>query len=452
LQDAAWDYDEQVTLGGRRFRLVRVTFQGTGGDADAAADHVRRWASDADAIAVSGIREARAAGHTGGRLEDLDRIRRATRQVPVRDDVLLTDILQEWAIRRVAADMPGYFTNARVVVVGGTTRERTVAVLGEFTGNIVFDEPGHDVVLPGRVKTNPVTATAAGMGEFAWRQVPGFVKDRVAGPVGWFTDRLAHVAAEDADVLIGSFAELVRFGLPDLHGKAVITSNVSEDRLATLRDLGVDLVVDVTPQPFDVIVVPAMYEAMVAATLPRGQELTTDALARFIQEAELEPRVLWPNGHRRKSRFAFVIHPLSTEYFKNVEPLGTMTNLPGMTRVVEKAMAYVPPFVYSHVTGIVSDTGDEAEGWLITVGGTPRRCSPTSRSSPTHGCWRPPSCRAASAPRSWGSVRSPRSSATPASPSPTGAAARHDRQQLQRLGGPVGRPRGRAPPRDPRDR
>ena len=40
--------------------------------------------------------------------------------------------------------------------------------------------------------------------------------------------------------------------------------------------------------------------------------------------------------------------------------------------LVEKAVAYSPPFTYSHVTGIVSPTGAEAEGWLITVGGTPR--------------------------------------------------------------------------------
>jgi predicted amino acid dehydrogenase len=39
---------------------------------------------------------------------------------------------------------------------------------------------------------------------------------------------------------------------------------------------------------------------------------------------------------------------------------------------MEKALAYLPPFTYSHVTGIVSPTGAEAEGWLITVGGTPK--------------------------------------------------------------------------------
>jgi predicted amino acid dehydrogenase len=368
FQGEEWDYDERVSVAGHRYRLIRVGADGTTESID---DRVRHWSQHADAIAVSGLREARADGRHTGADGDLRHVTESTTAVPVRDGALLTDIFQEWAIRRIEAEMPGYFVNARVVVVGDTTRERTVTVLREFTDNIVFDS-GHDISLPGQLKTNPVTATTARIGEFAWRQVPALVKDQVAGPIGWATGKLAHRAAVDADVIIGSFSELMRFGLPDLAGKAVITSTVNDERLATLAELGADLVVDVTPQPFGFMVVPAMYEAMVAATLPDGAELTTDRLVRFIQDAELEPRLIWPHGRRRKSRFAFVIHPLSTEYFKNVEPLGRVTSIPGMSQVVEKTVAYIPPFVYSHVTGIVSDTGDEAEGWLITVGGTPK--------------------------------------------------------------------------------
>ena len=266
FQGDEWDYDERRALGGHRFRLVRV---GTSGDVAAAEDLVSRWSLEPTRSPSAGsARPAPPALRRPARGPAADQ--GATTRVPVRDGSLLTDILQEWAIRRVEAEMPGYFANARVVVVGGTTRERTIAVLREFTDNIVFDDPGHDLVLPGQLKTNPVTATAAGIGEFAWRQIPGFVKDQVGGPFGWVSDKVAHFAAEDADVIIGSFSELMRFGLPDLAGKAVITSTVSEDRLAALGDLGADLVVDLTPQPFDFVVVPAMYEAMVAATLPSG--------------------------------------------------------------------------------------------------------------------------------------------------------------------------------------
>lgn len=369
FQSNEWDYDEEVTLAGQPYRLIRV---GTSGDARAAEDHVWRWSLSADAIALSGMREARAAGLFSGGVDDFRRVKGTTTRVPVRDDSLLADVLQEWAIRRIQTELPGHLSNARVLVVGETTRERTIKVLQEFTENILFENPRDDLVLPGTFKTNPVTSTASEATELAWRLAPGFLKSAVHAPVGWVAERIAKLAVKDADVIIGSFSELMRFGLPNLHGKTVITSAVSEDRLETLAELDVDLVVDVTPQPFDFVVVPAVLEAMVAANLPKGEDVTGEAIVQFIQEADLEPRLFWPNGERRKSRFSFVIHPLSTEYFKNVGPLGFVSDIPGMGQIVEKAVAYVPPFVYSHVTGIVSATGAEAEGWLISVGGTPK--------------------------------------------------------------------------------
>jgi predicted amino acid dehydrogenase len=46
---------------------------------------------------------------------------------------------------------------------------------------------------------------------------------------------------------------------------------------------------------------------------------------------------------------------------------------PAFLDAVEKVIAYAPPWVYSRVTGIKSPTGVEAEGWLLTVGGTPKQ-------------------------------------------------------------------------------
>jgi hypothetical protein len=74
------------------------------------------------------------------------------------------------------------------------------------------------------------------------------------------------------------------------------------------------------------------------------------------------------------NRFAFVIHPLSQEYFKKVKAIDLLSRVspPVLMNSLEKVMAYAPPFVYSKVEGIKSPTGVEAEGWLISVGGTPR--------------------------------------------------------------------------------
>jgi predicted amino acid dehydrogenase len=135
------------------------------------------------------------------------------------------------------------------------------------------------------------------------------------------------------------------------------------------------MVLDCTPQPFDVTINAAVLEAMMvaASSSPLGT-LTNDDLLDMVVAADLEPRVLYPNGYRRRSRFAFVIHPLSQSHFTKVEPLRTIEKLsPDIVMDgIEKVMAYVPPLMYSRVTGVQSPTGDEAEGWLITVGGTPK--------------------------------------------------------------------------------
>ncbi len=369
LSSDDWDYDEEVSFAGRDFRLVR---RGVGGDLALAKELLWRWSLVADAIAVTGVREAKAAGLFEGDVRSVKDLLGATERVPITDGTMLADVLQEWAVRRVDAEMPGYFNNARTVVLGGADRARTIQVLREFTSNLDFADPALRTTVPSALVGNPVVERTAALGMLAWRMTPATVKGHSRAPSGWVSHQLARRAARDCDVLVGSYDELLSFELEELAGKTVMTSAVSDARLDELARRGVDLVVDAAPRPFPFMVVTAVFEAMAQAMLDQKRELTPDDLLDLVSTAGIEPRLLRPNGPRRKSRFAFVIHPLSQEYFSNVAPLGTLTQIPTMGGVVEKAMAYSPPFVYSHVTGIRSPTGAEAEGWLITVGGTPK--------------------------------------------------------------------------------
>ncbi|HEX2893627.1 MAG TPA: dehydrogenase [Marmoricola sp.] len=363
------DFDTHVTLLERPFRLLRI---GTGGDIRAAEDLVRTWASEAAVIAVTGAREARAAGLYDGDPAAIERVKAATTDVPVTDGHALHDVLQEWAVRHVAAEMPGYFDNARTLVLGGANHDRTVRILREFTDNIQYADPLLRLHVPALRDANPLVDAAVTIGAWPLHLVPGAVKSELLAPGQQLARTVARRSARDADVVVATYDELAGFGLDELAGKTLITSVISADRLAELAGRGVDLVVDSTPQPFDVTVSAAMLEAMMLASV--SGPLTDDDLLEMIVSAGLAPRVLRPNGPHRKSRFAFVIHPLSQKYFAQVEPLGTLSKVaPGLFMdAVEKAMAYAPPFVYSHVTGIRSPTGAEAEGWLITVGGTPK--------------------------------------------------------------------------------
>ena len=379
LTGADRDYDVHGPFLDRDVRLLRV---GTGGDVGAAEELVRKWADDATAIAVTGIREAREVGLYDGELAAIERVTRATTAVPVTDGHALGNVLDEWAIRHVQTEMPGYFTNARTVVLGGSNHERAIRILRDFTSNLEFADPLLRLDLAARLHATPLLGLAVDAGLWPTRMLPRQVRRvpsrlaaPIAGPGTRISRALARRAARDCDVVVATVAELTAFGLEDLSGKTVVTSAVSEDRLAEMAGRGVDLVLDTTPQPFPAVTVSAaVLEAMMLAVVSSHERLTDDDLLDMIDSAALQPRLLYPNGPRRKSRFAFVIHPLSQQFFRNVEPLGTLARYspPPVMDVVEKALAYMPPMTYSHVTGIRSPTGAEAEGWLITVGGTPK--------------------------------------------------------------------------------
>lgn len=371
LAESSRDYDAEVDFLDQHFRLVRL---GTDGDVAAAEHLVRDWENSADAIAVTGIREARAAGLYDGDIEAVERVRRASTKVPVCDGHSLRDVLQEWAIRDVQNDMPGFFTNARVLVLGGMNHDRTIRILREYTENLSFSDPLLRMDIPGKLHSSAIFGLVADVSMWPIQRLPGIVKSQVKAPGSGLTTLLARRSAPNADVVVATFEELKAFGVTDLSGKTVVTSSISDERLAELREMDVDMVLDTTPQPFDVIVNAATLEAMMIALTGGSTNLTNDDLLDIIVDAELSPRVLYPNGFRRKSRFAFVIHPLSQEFFATVEPLNTVSKVapqPVMD-LVEKAVAYAPPFIYCHVEGITSPTGAEAEGWLISVGGTPK--------------------------------------------------------------------------------
>jgi len=154
-----------------------------------------------------------------------------------------------------------------------------------------------------------------------------------------------------------------------------VTAAVNDARLAALRAKGVHLVIDGSPVIRDHVITPELLDAMIlAATGKAPDELLDDDYLEIITSLQMQPRLLYPNGFKRVNRFAFVIHPLSQQHFKKVEAVDLVSRVapPIFLDSLEKGMAFSPPFVYSRVEGIRSPTGVEAEGWLITVGGTPR--------------------------------------------------------------------------------
>ena len=373
-----YDYELETTFLKQPFRIIRVGTDGNLERAEAVLDSV---CGEADAIGLSMIHDHYQVGREQLEHPDTARLEACIPDKPVTTGAGLRGILQEWAVRHTQTELGHFFDNARVLFLNGQAGYRIAKALSEHTDNLFFADPYLDFGVPRLLTslrqletytslTAPVTFRPA-----AVKLIEALHKT----PIYRMGEKLIrgslHESVKDSHVIVGAMGDLEAFSEKELDGKTVITSRVTESALDWFRSRKVAMVVDYSPwlegRPVGVNVM----EAMISAALSRTPEqLGADDFLDVIQTLGIEPRILYPNGYRRINRFAFVIHPLSQQYLTKTPPLDWIANVSPTTvmNLVEKAVAYTPPFIYSKVSGITSPTGDEAEGWLITVGGTPR--------------------------------------------------------------------------------
>ncbi len=366
------DYEFTAEFLGQPFQVKRI---GVDNDIDKARELICKWQSDCEAIALEGLRDHQHVGPFELQQKLINELEGLSQGAPVTSGTRLREILQEWTVRHVQNIQKGFFNNSNVLIFSGMNHYRTARVLAEYTDNLRFADPVLQLGIPKFLSSFGALELFAQGSHQLLRWTPPQVLSPSLSPVKEWNQFIMRKAMQKADMVVAGYEELAPYGLEELAGKTVLTSAVSESRLQELGDKGVDIVLDYAPQPFEQTVSIVLLEAMILAALKSGrQDITDDDYLEIISSLGLEPRILYPHGYKRKSRFAFVIHPLSQQYFRNAKPLDLVTKVasPAAMNVLEKIMAYAPPIKYSKVTGIESPTGAQADGWLITVGGTPR--------------------------------------------------------------------------------
>ena len=365
------DYEFTASFLGTRFKIKRI---GVNKDPHKAEELIRHWQDQADAIALEGLRNHHRVGTYELQQEMITRLEGISDKVT--SGSRLREILQEWSIRQTQDTLPGLFNNAHVLIFSGMNHYRSASILSEYTANMRFADPVLQLGLPKFLTSfRNLELFARGSHQILRWTPPETLSPSVA-PMKEWNHYILRKAMHKAHVVVAMYEELEKFGLQELAGKIVITSSVSEQRLAALGERGVDMVLDYAPQPFKQTISNVVLEAMILASRERDRDsITDDDFLEILSDLDLKPRILYPNGFKRRSRFAFVIHPLSQRYLAMAKPLEVISKYSpkAVMNAAERIIAYSPPFIYSTVTGIKSPTGAEAEGWLISVGGTPKQ-------------------------------------------------------------------------------
>jgi predicted amino acid dehydrogenase len=359
---------------GQQFKIARI---GTDNDWKAAAKLIADWRDRVDALGLGMVHDHYWVGTNYFHQRDTSRLEKLAGDIPVTTGARLREIVQEWSLRSAQVELNNFFNNAKVLFLSGTTNYRMASVMAEFTQNLSFADPVLQFGAPGLLRSLRALELYAAGSQPALRFSPesGLLPSLAPGRL--LNQFLLKKAVRDADVIVAPWHQLERYGLAELEDKAVLTSTVSPERLAALKEKGVRLVVDCSIQPFEQTVGLNVVEAMIIAALEKpAEEIAHDDYLEIFAGLNLKPRILYPiEGKKQINRFAFVIHPLSQKYLANVKPLELLSKVspPVVMDAVEKAVAYSPPLVYSKMEGIRSPSGVEAEGWLILVGGTPKQ-------------------------------------------------------------------------------
>ncbi|MDJ0991578.1 MAG: hypothetical protein QNI85_16265 [Desulfobacterales bacterium] len=364
----------------QRFSVQRL---GTDGDVEQASDLLLKWNKKADAIALGGIRDAQSKVPTSAFKRDLARLLElgAKLETPVTSGDMLRLVGHEWSLRHIQFKFGNnYFNNARVFFFSGRSSRPIAKVMAEYTENLTFADALLENLIPRMVGGWKGFKRSSGLlrGVLDW--VPGKNMVTDSEPVRSMIANVTRQAVQKSHILVvphhGFFKYLDHYTVEDLQAKTVITSAVYDDRVDYLKDKGVDVIIDTTPKLLSQVAGVSVLEAIlrVAFDVPKG-EGSDDELLEIISNMQMEPRVIYPSGKpKRVNRFAYLIHPPSQEYLKKIKPVEVLADIaPGMMDTAEKIMAYAPPFVYSTVSGIRSETGVEAEGWLIALGVTPEQ-------------------------------------------------------------------------------
>ncbi len=364
------NFDFETDFLGQHLKVWRL---GTDASMTKTVRMLQHWERTADAIGIAIAKDRYTLPSRRYVEKDISELTSVVTRIPVSTGARLADILQEWSIRHVQNTLGSFFTNASVLFFSGMSNLKLARTISEYTQNVSFADPLVQLGIPKLLTSLDALQLYSAGAHHVLDWTPPAVMS--SDPVKEWSRFLLRKALHGATVVVAPVHDLEDFDREDLEGKTIITSTVSDERLAKLKDKGVAMVVDGSPFLFDHVIAPSLLDAMIiAATGKKPAEILEDDYLEILTRLQVEPRILYPGGYRRINRFAFVIHPLSQEYFKKVKPIELLSQVspPIFMDTLEKAMAYLPPFVYSKVTGIKSPTGVEAEGWLISVGGTPR--------------------------------------------------------------------------------
>ena len=372
----AKDGDETVTIEflEQQIQIRRIA---CGGDASLAEKWIAEYDGRVDAVGLEGMPAQLVLGPARRSHERGVQLASSARLTPVVDGSGIRAGLERWGIILADRAQPGIFSQKHILMVPGLNHEGVVHALLKHTSKIRYADPVVYFALPDfpGVSSRQMLEQVAGptleqLKDAPFRRIvpqagiPG--TPRAVRPFNW------------ADVLVGDIGAILRYAPQKLAHKIIVVNAANEDDIQELRRRGVSIVVSLIPDLDEQARRrgwgDATVEAVLAALRPdKASPLSEDTYLDLIANIDWQPDIRYLQPEEAGiNRFAFVIHPLNVKFIHKHRLLGWTRFLPDS--LIEAIAAWIPPLYLARITGGVSPvTGQRIEGYLYTLGATPRQ-------------------------------------------------------------------------------
>ncbi|WP_423225798.1 serine carboxypeptidase [Candidatus Amarolinea aalborgensis] len=358
---------------GQTMEIHRI---GCHGDPDKAEALIKQFDGTVDVIGLEGMPHwlelgpARREHPVGARLTKI-----AT-QTPVVDGSGIRAGIERWGVILADRAQPGIFAGKRILMVPGLNHAGLSQSLSRRSDQMRFADPEIFFALPDVpgvgakwMLEQAAAPTLEQLQDAPFRRLlpeagqPGV--ERSKAPFEW------------ADLLAGDIGTIRRYAPEDLKRKTIVVESATEEDVEDLKRRGASIVVTMIPalvekgalSPWSA----SVFECcLVAARRHPDAPLNEDTYLDLMADLQWTPGVRYLQPEEMGlNKFAFVIHPLNIGFIHKHDRFRWTKYLPD--EIVEPIAALIPPMYVGKITGGQSPaTGQKIEGYLISLGTTPR--------------------------------------------------------------------------------
>lgn len=376
VKPSKYNYDREVEINGTR---IRINHLGCNYDYQLMRELLEKYDGEVDVFALEGLPNLKKFNRRAkeGIIEELARIPKKSMVV---DGEKFKDIYVPWILREFVKRNKDFFTRKKVGFLSALYQYEFVTLIKEFSKRTTSLDPYILMGIPMCLKDlDEIESFRKKTVRFS--RFMG-LRNKYHDSNTKQLDNASFDAFKSGQIFVANESLLALVDRSFLKGKTLIVDSLNQDLRQELIDLGIHEIVSCIPDIYNIENASFSLLEAILQVDKESSRVTMDDVIEWIDLNKVSPdlttysRPLEEAGSRK---FAFIIHPLSRDYYfkspvlKHLRPL---KNIGG--KVLESVTSKLSGTHYGTISGIKSvTTGHEVEGLIYSVFETPKKMMDT---------------------------------------------------------------------------